>query len=69
MLVTDDFFRDCSYQLIDLRHPLVVLANHMPWRAVFNASRDHTARAAETEVSVTPIASGGRSGNIRHVSG
>ena len=29
--MTDDFFRNRPDQMIDLRHPLAVLANHMPW--------------------------------------
>ncbi len=28
---TDDFFRSRLDQMIDLRHPLAVLANRMPW--------------------------------------
>ncbi len=30
--MTDDFFRNRLGQMIDLRHPLVVLANTMPTR-------------------------------------
>jgi IS5 family transposase len=30
--MTDGFFRNRLNQLIDLRLPLAVLANHMPWR-------------------------------------
>jgi hypothetical protein len=29
--MTDDFFRNRLDQMIDLRHPLAVLANRMPW--------------------------------------
>jgi IS5 family transposase len=28
---TDDFFRSRLDQMIDLRHPLAVLASRMPW--------------------------------------
>jgi transposase InsO family protein len=34
MLMTDDFFRNRLDQLIDLRHPLAVLANRMPWQEI-----------------------------------
>ena len=30
---TDDFFRSRIHQMIDLRHPLAVLASRMPWKA------------------------------------
>jgi IS5 family transposase len=30
-MATDDFFRSRLFQMIDLRHPLVVLASRMPW--------------------------------------
>ena len=32
--MTDDFFRNRLYQMIDLRHPLAVLANRMPWQEI-----------------------------------
>jgi transposase, IS5 family len=32
MSMTDDFFRNRLDQMIDLRHPLAVLANRMPWQ-------------------------------------
>ncbi len=31
LMATDDFFRARLDQMIDLRHPLVVLAGRMPW--------------------------------------
>ena len=34
MPVTDDFFGSRLDQLIDLRHPLAVLANRMPWHEI-----------------------------------
>ena len=33
---TDDFFRARLDQMIDLRHPLAVLANRMPWAQIEN---------------------------------
>ena len=38
MSMTEDFFRNRLDQLIDLRHPLAVLANRMPWQEI-EASR------------------------------
>ena len=34
MLMTDDFFRNSLDQMIDLRHPLAVFANRMPWQEI-----------------------------------
>jgi IS5 family transposase len=31
-VMTVDFFRNRLVQMIDLRHQLAVLANHMPWQ-------------------------------------
>ena len=31
---TDDFFRARIDQMIDLRHPLAVLASRMPWQKI-----------------------------------
>ncbi|NYT83204.1 hypothetical protein H0A70_17120 [Alcaligenaceae bacterium] len=31
---TDDFFRARIDQMIDLRHPLAVLASRMPWQEI-----------------------------------
>lgn len=30
--MTDDFFRACIDQMIDLHHPLAVLASRLPWQ-------------------------------------
>jgi IS5 family transposase len=38
--MTDDFFRNRLDQMIDLRHPLAVLANRMPWQEI-EASLSH----------------------------
>ena len=32
--MTDDFFRNRLDQMIDLRHPLAVLATRMPWQEI-----------------------------------
>lgn len=32
--MTDDFFRNRLDQMIDLRHPLAVLASRMPWQEI-----------------------------------
>ena len=32
--MTDDFFRSLLDQMIDLRHPLAVLAKRMPWQEI-----------------------------------
>lgn len=32
--MTDDFFRNRLDQMIDLRHPLAVLANRLPWQEI-----------------------------------
>jgi IS5 family transposase len=34
MSITADFFRNRIDQMIDLRHPLAVLANRMPWQEI-----------------------------------
>ena len=34
MSMTEDFFRNRLDQLIDLRRPLAVLANRMPWQEI-----------------------------------
>ena len=33
-MATDDFFRSRLDQMIDLRHPLAVLATRLPWAAI-----------------------------------
>lgn len=33
-MATDDFFRSRLDQMIDLRHPLAVLARRMPWQRI-----------------------------------
>lgn len=33
-MATDDFFRSRLDQMIDLRHPLAILASRMPWSQI-----------------------------------
>ncbi len=42
--MTDDFFRNRLDQMIDLRHPLAVLANRMPWQEIEASLAQHRAR-------------------------
>lgn len=37
-MATDDFFRARLDQMIDLRHPLAVLASRMPWPPKFDTT-------------------------------
>ncbi|CAJ0780006.1 IS5 family transposase [Ralstonia chuxiongensis] len=49
--MTDDFFRARIEQMIDLRHPLAVLATRMPWaqiEATLAPIFEHKARAGQT---------------------
>ena len=39
-MATDDFFRSRLDQMIDLRHPLAVLATRLPWAAIQAAVRE-----------------------------
>jgi len=43
-MAIDDFFRSRIDQMIDLRHPLVVLASHMPWQEIEASLAHHFAR-------------------------
>jgi len=38
---TEDFFRLRLDQMIDLRHPLAVLASHMPWQQIEPKNRSY----------------------------
>jgi hypothetical protein len=42
--MTDDFFRNRLDQMIDLRHPLAVLANRMPWQEIETSLAQRWAR-------------------------
>ena len=48
MLMTDDFFRNRLDQMIDLRHPLAVLANRMPWQEIEASLAHRFARQVRT---------------------
>jgi IS5 family transposase len=43
-MASDDFFRSRLDQMIDLRHPLAVLATRMPWDKIEAALAPHFAR-------------------------
>ena len=45
--MTDDFFRNRLDQMIDLRHPLAVLANRMPWQEIEASLAQRWARQAK----------------------
>ena len=48
MSMTDDFFRNRLDQMIDLRHPLAVLANRMPWQEIEASLAHRFARQVRT---------------------
>jgi hypothetical protein len=45
--MTDDFLRNRLDQMIDLRHPLAVLAKRMPWQEIEVSLVQHWARASQ----------------------
>ena len=45
--MVDDFFRNRLDQMIDLRHPLAVLANRMPWQEIEASLAQRWARQAK----------------------
>ncbi|GAB1424436.1 hypothetical protein MASR2M16_16700 [Thauera terpenica] len=49
-MATDDFFRARLDQMIDLRHPLVVLAGRLPWSQIEAALAPAFARWSENVV-------------------
>jgi IS5 family transposase len=51
-MATDDFFRARLDQMIDLRHPLAVLANRMPWAQIEAALAPSFARSARSGKAV-----------------
>jgi transposase, IS5 family len=59
-MATDDFFRARLDQMIDLRHPLVVLASRMPWSQIelslapVFAHRDRRGRLSEGAAMLGP---------------
>ncbi len=54
-MATDDFFRARLDSMIDLRHPLVVLANKLPWAAIDAALAPKFAHADRSPKSQTVI--------------
>ena len=55
-MATDDFFRARLEQMIDLRHPLAVLATRLPWSAIEAALAPklaHQARPAKRALAST----------------
>jgi hypothetical protein len=51
-MTTDDFFRSRLDQMIDLKHPLAVLATRLPWAAIEAAVRPklvHQAKSVEAD--------------------
>jgi IS5 family transposase len=57
MLMTDDFFRNRLDQLIDLRHPLAVLANRMPWQEIEASPAHRFARQVRSGKKIEDISS------------
>ena len=49
-MATDDFFRARLGQMIDLRHPLAVLAERMPWAQIEASLAPVFARSEERRV-------------------
>jgi len=52
---TDDFFRSRLDQMIDLRHPLAVLASRMPWQEIEASLSHRFARAAKAGKQIEGI--------------
>jgi IS5 family transposase len=52
---TEDFFRLRLDQMIDLRHPLAVLASHMPWKQIEASVAHLFARKARTGVAMPDL--------------
>lgn len=52
---TDDFFRARIDQMIDLRHPLAVLASRMPWQEIEAAVAHRFVRKAHDGVAMPDL--------------
>lgn len=52
---TDDFFRSRLDQMNDLRHPLAVLTNRMPWQEIEASLSQCFARAAKASKRIKYI--------------
>ena len=53
MTETADFFRARLSDMIDHRHPLVVLSKQLPWAAIEQALAPHFARQARPALKTT----------------
>ena len=63
---TDDFFRARLDQMIDLRHPLAVLASRMPWQEIEAAVAHRFVHKAHRGVAMPDLVSLARSRSVRH---
>ena len=54
-MATDDFFRSRLDQMIDLLHPLVVLATRLPWAAIEAAVAPKLAHLAKARLSALQV--------------
>lgn len=54
-MATDDFFRARLDQMIDMSHPLVVLARHMPWAQIEASLAPHFARSSRPGKAVAGL--------------
>lgn len=52
---TDDFFRARIDQMIDLRHPLAVLASRMPWQEIEASVAHRFVRKAKADVAMADL--------------
>ncbi|MFI0546158.1 MAG: hypothetical protein ACH34Y_04480 [Brachymonas sp.] len=62
---TEDFFRLRIDQMIDLRHPLAVLASRMPWQQVEASVANLFVRKARADVLIPRSGSVWREGHAR----
>jgi hypothetical protein len=52
---SDDFFHSRIDQMIDLRHPLAVLASHMPWQEIEASLAKQLAREVKRGRSIQEV--------------
>ncbi len=52
---SDDFFHSRIDQMIDLRHPLAVLASYMPWQAIEASLAKQLAREVKKGRSIQEV--------------
>ena len=53
--MTDDFFRNRLDQMIDLRHPLAVLASRMPWQEIEASLAQRWARQVKADKQIEDL--------------